>query len=282
MVPPQRKSSSEPADKAAAAPAEDSPGALAVIREWADALVIAFVLAMFVRVFIVELFKIPTGSMTPTLLGDEVAYVDWDNDGLEDLVVRGHQTLVFINKGGRYEVDPTARPSPWQIRQWEEQRLLRPQYDRILVNKFRYWFTPPQRGDVVVFKVPDVIWDPKKPIYIKRVVGVPGDVIEFDGRLRVGGEIVESPSFFNHQEYINSVPYNLSGFEKQPFVKYRKDDFSRLEIEEVDVPPGGIYVLGDNTRSSLDSRYWGLVSLDSVKGKAFMRYWPINRIKFID
>ncbi|HOR28949.1 MAG TPA: S26 family signal peptidase, partial [Candidatus Sumerlaeota bacterium] len=66
---PPRESPPPAADPAATPPAESEQGVLAILREWGDALVVAFVLAMFIRVFMLELFKIPTGSMTPTLIG---------------------------------------------------------------------------------------------------------------------------------------------------------------------------------------------------------------------
>ncbi len=249
-----------------------------ILREWADALVIAFILAMFVRVFILELFKIPTGSMTPTLLGDYVAEVDWNNDGQRDLIVMGTHDLVFINHGDRYEIDRTAKVSEADKRAWRQDGTLKPQYDRILVNKMAYLFSPPDRGDVVVFKVPEVIWDPNKPIYIKRAVGLPGEEIAIDGRLKVDGALVDSPEFFAHQEYINGIRLAGSGFDRQPYIQYGDRNG---EILKIHVPEDGVYVLGDNTDSSLDSRYWGRVPLENLKGRAFLRYWPINKIKII-
>lgn len=268
-----------------AVPTAEAPpatGLFPILREWADALIIAFVLAMFVRVFIVELFKIPTGSMTPTLLGDYVAEVDWDNDGTRDLIVRGQrQSLVFLNRGDRYVIDRSARVTAADEMNWERSGVLKPQYDRILVNKLAYVFSGPQRGDVVVFKVPPVIWDPNKPIYIKRAVGLPGERIRIDGRLKVDGREVETPEFFAHQEYINEVELRSHDFERQPYIEYSGNGFTPDRILEVRVPENGLYVLGDNTDSSLDSRYWGAVPLENVKGKAFLRYWPVNKIKVI-
>lgn len=277
MTPPASRVSNVSGDTAAA----DQPvGLLPILREWTDALVIAFVLAMFVRVFVVELFKIPTGSMTPTLLGDYVAEVDWDADGTRDLVVRGqNQSLVFLRRGDRYEIDRTAHVSPADEMAWQRDGTLKPQYDRILVNKLAYVFSPPKRGDVVVFKVPLVIWDPNKPIYIKRAVGMPGEEIEIEGRLRAGGREVEEPEFFRHQQYLNEI--GLHSFDRQPYVEYEGSGFSDDRIVRVHVPEDGLYVLGDNTDSSLDSRYWGAVPLVNLKGKAFLRYWPINKIKII-
>jgi signal peptidase I len=267
---------------AQASPDSHPTGLLPILREWADALIIAFVLAMFVRVFIVELFKIPTGSMTPTLLGDYVAEVDWDNDGTRDLIVRGQrQSLVFLNRGDRYIIDRSARVTAAQELSWERAGLLKPQYDRILVNKLAYLFSGPKRGDVVVFKVPRVIWDPNKPIYIKRAVGLPGETIRIDGRLKVAGELVDSPDFFAHQEYINEVDLRSHDFDREPYIDYAGNGFSTDRILDVRVPTDALYVLGDNTDSSLDSRYWGAVPIGHLKGRAFLRYWPVNKIKVI-
>lgn len=268
--------------RAGAANAEEHPvGIFAVLREWGDALVIAFVLAMFVRVFVVELFKIPTGSMTPTLIGDYVAEVDLNKDGLPDLVVEGaSRTLVWLNRGDRYEVDDTIQISPRETAQWRREGILKPEYDRILVNKFAYWMGQPKRGDVVVFKVPPEIWDPAKPIYIKRAVGLPGETITFDGKLEVAGKPVTNPEFFQHQDYKNTAT-TAGGFFEKSYVKYTRQGFSNVTLDEVHVPEDGLWVMGDNTRSSLDSRYWGVVPLANLKGKAFMRYWPLNKIKFI-
>lgn len=257
----------------------ESIGALGIFREWTDALIIAFVLAMFVRIFIVELFKIPTGSMTPTLVGDPVAEVDWNGDGLDDLIVQGNrQTLVFINKGGRFEIDPEARVLASTLSSWQHQGLFKNRYDRILVNKFAYWRSLPARGDVVVFKVPLIIWDPDKPIYIKRMVGLPGEEISFEGRLRVNDKATTDAEFFEHQEYINDVDLGFR-YPEQPYVDYEPLPYQARAIERVRVPEGGVYVLGDNTRSSLDSRYWGVVPTENLKGKAFMRYWPLNKVQ---
>lgn len=261
---------------------EDSVGVLTILREWGDALVIAFVLAMFVRVFVVELFKIPTGSMSPTLIGDEIAEVDINGDGLTDLVVNGHRKLVFLNRGDRFEFTEDWLVRPKDLDMWRREGLLRVEYDRILVNKFAYWFGQPDRGDVVVFKVPEIIWSPGKPIYIKRAVGLAGDRISFGGRLLLDGEPAVEPEFFRHQLYKNEVSLRGQGFAEQPFVDYGDARLGgNVSIEEVRVPEGHIYVLGDNTRSSLDSRYWGAVPDSRLKGKAFIRYWPFNKMKFI-
>lgn len=264
-------------------------GVLGVLREWGDALIIAFVLAMFVRVFIVELFKIPSGSMTPTLVGDYAMEADLDEDGYDDLIVLGQETgtpKVFMNHITHYEPsdeETTALRRRGDIQQWREQGVFTLRYDRILVNKFAYWRSLPNRGDVIVFKVPEVIWDPTKPIYIKRCAGLPGESLQIDGPLRVGGRMVNNPPFYRHQIYENEVPVRPDAYEPlAKWVEYRGDGWSKVTIDKVRVPEDSLYVLGDNTTSSADSRFWGFVPTENLKGKAFMRYWPFSKIKFIE
>lgn len=263
-----------------AEPKQDSSGGfLAIFREWSDALIIAFILAMFIRVFVVELFKIPTGSMSPTLLGDEICYVDWNRDGEEDIVVLGRSMKqVFLRKGDHYMLDEEARVTYEDVNKWRGEGLIRTQNDRILVSKFAYWLKPPPRGDVVVFKVPEVIWDPQKPIYIKRVVGETGERIAFDGQLVVNGEPVTDPEFFAHWKYANRV--SAGQFVERAEAKYNRTAYE-VEIEELTVPEGAIYVFGDNTNNSTDGRVWGAVPIENVRGKAFVRYWPWKKMKFI-
>lgn len=183
-----------------------------VIRDWAESIIVAFLMAMVIRTFLVQAFKIPTGSMRPTLL----------------------------------------------------------EKDLILVNKFIYgakipftkYYLPkvrnPQRGDVIVFIYPE---DPKKD-FIKRLVGLPGDAVEIkSGSIYVNGKPLTDP-VFNHIYYYNRGDYALEG-------------------QKITVPKDSFFVLGDNSASSKDSRYWGYVPRSSILGKALIIYWPLNRIKKI-
>jgi signal peptidase I len=172
------------------------------VREYTETIIIALAIALFVRSFVVQAFKIPSSSMEPTLLvGDHI----------------------LVNKfiyGIRVP----------------------------LINKKLSSFTQPRRGDVIVFIFPR---DRSKD-FIKRVIGQPGDKVEVKGREiyindrsiedRWGVYTTESPS-----DYRNYGP-------------------------EV-VPPGSLFVMGDNRDNSEDSRYWGFVPLDDVLGKAFIMYW---------
>lgn len=133
--------------------------------------------------------------------------------------------------------------------------------DRILVNRFIYWFSQPGRGDIVVFPYPE---DPRSN-YIKRVVGLPGETIEIrDGHIYVDGEPVREPFTVAHNPYV-TIDSPLAPYGKGPFK----------------VPEGKLFVLGDNSGNSKDSRFWGFVDIELVKGKAFFIYWPPSRVAWL-
>lgn len=122
--------------------------------------------------------------------------------------------------------------------------------DRVLVNKFIYRFTEPQRGDIIVFK--SVEGDDQD--LIKRVVGVPGDEIAVrGGKLFVNGEPQQEP-------YVNK--------------KYPDRSF----YAPTTVPKDHVFAMGDNRANSQDSRIFGPVPEKNIEGEAFLRFWPPDRI----
>ena len=131
--------------------------------------------------------------------------------------------------------------------------------DRIIVNKMLYRFHAPQAGDVIVFKYPE---DPKRD-FIKRLIGRPGDHVEIkEGRLYVNGRVLEAPEIFRRNYYYNLGTYGQPG-------------------QDIQVPPDMYYVLGDNSMSSRDSRYWGFVPRRHVIGKALIIFWPPYRCRVV-
>jgi len=132
--------------------------------------------------------------------------------------------------------------------------------DRIFVFRLPYWLGKvPDRGDIVVFKVPKTIpnYDPDKPVYIKRVVGLPGETLEIrNGKLFADGQQVTEPEIFDELTYVNQI----QGMAK-PFTSFQ-------------IPDDSILGFGDNTRNSYDSRAWGAIPIRNVKGRAVFRYWP--------
>jgi signal peptidase I len=129
--------------------------------------------------------------------------------------------------------------------------------DRILVNKFIYKFKEPKRGDVIVFISPE---DRHKD-FIKRLVGLPGEEVEIsNGMILINGRLADSK--LKGRYYYNRGAYGKEG-------------------EGIKVPEDAYYVLGDNSISSRDSRYWGFVPKKYLLGKAFLIYWPPSRIRLI-
>ena len=184
------------------------------IRENIEAILVAILIALFIRTFVVQAFKIPSGSMKQTLLiGDHI----------------------LVNKF-IYGV---------KIPYW---------------NKTIIALKPPQRDDIIVFKYPV---DPNKD-FIKRVVGVGGDVVESrDKQLYVNHERV------NHDFGVHTDPRILSGANKP------RDNFGPLTV-----PENALFVMGDNRDESFDSRFWGFVDLKAVNGKAFIVYWSWDKHNF--
>ncbi len=122
--------------------------------------------------------------------------------------------------------------------------------ERIFINKFVYRLEPISRGDVVVFRYPR---DTRKS-YIKRVIGVPGDVVRIDaGQVVVNDQLLAEP--YVADEY-----------------------FDRRTNSNVVVPDNSYYVLGDHRNRSSDSRDFGVVDRELIIGKAVFGYWPLAKM----
>ena len=189
-----------------------------VVREYFESICVAVILAFFVRTFVVQAFKIPSGSMEPNLLiGDHL----------------------LVNK---FVFAPTLSPL---------ERTLMP-------------IAPIQRGDVVVFKYPE---DPTRD-FIKRVIGLPGDTIEMrNKKVYVNGAPLSEP--YAHFIYPPEEPDSSA-----PDVSTSRDLLRAFP--EMKVPPDNYFMMGDNRDNSEDSRYWGFMPRDYVKGKALFVYFSFG------
>ncbi|MBN2705553.1 MAG: signal peptidase I [Deltaproteobacteria bacterium] len=181
-----------------------------VIREYAESIVIAILIALFIRAFIVQAFKIPSGSMEPTLLvGDHL----------------------LVNKF----IYGIKLP---------------------LVERKFFVLREPQRGDIVVFIFPQ----DKEKDFIKRVVGVAGDKVEVRRK----------------KIYVNDQAWH------DPYGVYRDPESDSLVPRDnfgpVIVPAEHVLVMGDNRDRSYDSRFWGFVPVNQIKGKALILYWSWNSL----
>jgi signal peptidase I len=183
-----------------------------VVREWVESILVAFVLAMVIRTFAIQAFKIPTGSMRMTL-------------------IEGDRILVNKLKYG-----PQVPWTHWRL----------PGYGKL------------QRGDIIVFKYPE---DPKRD-FIKRLIAFPGETVVIrEGGIYVNGYKIQDRRILN-QYYYNRGEYGVKG-------------------QAVQVPSGYYFVLGDNSASSMDSRFWGFVPEHYLIGKAEVIYWPPQRMRMV-
>jgi signal peptidase I len=188
-----------------------------VLRDWVESIIVAFLLALVIRAFVVQAFKIPSGSMRMTLIEGD---------------------LILVNKfiyGAKIPFTSLRLPA----------------------------LRPPKRGDVVVFIYPE----DKRKDFIKRLVGLPGDIIEIKG-----GSI-----------YINNQPASEAIFNQIYYYNGEKLSGAQLGLagEKIVVPLNSYFVLGDNSASSKDSRYWGFVPKNNLLGQAMIIYWPPQRIRVI-
>lgn len=135
--------------------------------------------------------------------------------------------------------------------------------DRMIVNKIGYTIGKPKRFDIVVFHAPE------QKDYIKRVIGLPGDEVEYrDDVLYINGEPFEEPYLDKYKAEFTDSPLT--------------EDFTLEEkIQEQVVPEGHIFVLGDNRRKSKDSRHIGVVSIDEVIGSTKLVFWPFEDIGLV-
>ena len=124
----------------------------------------------------------------------------------------------------------------------------------ILTDKISYRIHAPKRGDVVVFHSPQ----DERVDFIKRILGVPGDTIKVQsGYIYLNGTKIE-------EDYVNDPGQVLAG------------RFMR-ENNEIEIPPGQYFVMGDNRYQSSDSRFWGALDSRFIVGRAWLRLWPIAR-----
>ncbi len=129
--------------------------------------------------------------------------------------------------------------------------------DRLLVDKIVFKFWEPERTDIVVFAPPpEAQRGTGDDDLIKRIIGLPGDTVEVrEGRVFINQKPLDEPYIAEELNYV---------------------------FGPVTVPEGYLFVMGDNRNYSFDSHSWGFLPQENVKGRAFFRFWPLDRIGQID
>jgi signal peptidase I len=200
-----------PAPPAPPAETVTKPKKKSLVREYGEAILVAVLLALLIRAFVVQAFTIPSGSMMETLLVGDYILVNKFLYGAE-IPLTGHHL-------------PGLRE--------------------------------PQRGDIVVFKYPN---DEARD-FIKRIVAVGGETVQVkDNRVLIDGKPLDEA--YVRPDSFSSPPSGHCGY--------------IYGCEPTVVPPGSYFVMGDNRDNSQDSRYWGFVKGEKIRGKAFLIYWSWN------
>jgi signal peptidase I len=205
------------------------------VREYGESIVVAVAIALLLRAFVVEAFQIPSGSMIPTLqVGDHI----------------------FVSKFAYGVGIP-------------------------FTNKKILNLSEPKRGDVIVFKYP---LGPEID-YIKRVVALPGEKMEIRrNEIFINGkpmprELVQAPCRYSETPRIDGVisdrPCELwiERLDSKPHQAQYEPEGRSQDFDPKLIPPGHVFVMGDNRDNSNDSRVWGTVPYELIKGKALIVWW---------
>jgi len=254
-----------------------------VFLEYLQVISVAFILVFgFMRPFVVEAFKIPSASMEDTLLiGDRILVAKFMY-GITIPFVKVHKfdlSLEFqsdldertISKELRQEfqdngislsensdVSIIKTGSKWLIGDTDKTYVIRRKGNelKIYTNIHILDSNEPKRGDIFVFDPPEAAG--KTQSFIKRLIGVPGDIIEVrEGDLYRNGVEVEG------EDYTKRFPFNPQSPQYMPPVR---------------VPEGHVFAMGDNRDRSSDSRVWGFVPIENIKGQAFLIYWSWDQM----
>lgn len=277
------------------------------VRENLEVFIVALVVAMGFRTYFIQPFKIPTGSMQPTLYGvtvipqKERRWYDRFPLNLIPLALFGERYHEVRSKvdgvvESRFEESeesfrlyvagvPHEMPRSMILNVQPGSRVRRGDLlasgrvrlgDHIFVNKVIYNFARPKRGDIFVFSTRGIEYPRirQDAFYIKRIAGLPGETLQLDPPYLIadGKPVVDPYPFKRMQD--QSKGYH--GYQL-PF----SDGSMRLALgwpgQQLKLGPTQYLPLGDNTLSSLDGRYFGGVDRRNIVGPAFMVYWPFGK-----
>lgn len=262
--------------------------------EWGEALVSAGLMALVIRFLFIQAYKIPTGSMEPTLLGSEASYN-------HAAIIGDHLLAEKLSYGLLLKI-------PWTT---------------VILGRIP-GFTRIKRGNIVVFEYP---YDMSKD-YVKRVIGLPGDTLQIINKeIFINGKRLREPwlkygsrhfassyilsadestrdnfgpvivpakgdtvKLIDDKVYVNSrYIYNkkiISYYTKETSTDYfslyhksiKTNAGANSRSREFTVSDNTYFVMGDNRDNSSDSRFWGFLPFSYVTAKPLVKYWPPNRI----
>jgi signal peptidase I len=262
---------------------------------------------MALRAYFIQPFKIPTGSMQPTLYGitsttkeepdwtdkppanfvkwlilgewykDVRAkygghlFIDTDSESFQQ-VFRIGNTRYYVPRDAVAEGKLMFNPNtyvPSGAKLWSG--IVRAG-DHVFVDKFTWNFRKPQRGEIVVFETRGIHGLPPNTHYIKRLIALPGETVSIQPpEVMINGKKITEPR-------IRKIAETPPGYLLPPAHALLTDPHAMQETNNtVVVPADHYFVLGDNTKSSRDSRYWGTVPAENMVGKAFFVYWPFSK-----
>jgi len=271
------------------------------IRENIEMLAVALTVAMAFRAYFFQPFKIPTGSMEPTLCGIQVIsnaaptvfdqwplkplkwlvsgewYVDMraENSGMVSTDASSELDYSFFIGSQRYHIPRDAYPY-LRVRQGDVVARgtqlwcgVKTAGDHVLVDKVRWNFAKPGRGSVMVFKT-DGIGSKMPPNmhYIKRMCGLPNETLQ-----------IVPPNLLIDGKVVRDVPSIVRVEKKMPgYAGYQLAPYSLLPETNACFHLAGdqYFALGDNTGNSWDGRYWGAVPQENLVGPAVFVYWPFS------
>jgi signal peptidase I len=283
------------------------------IRENVELIIVAIVLALGIRAYYLQPFKIPTGSMQPTLNGIigrrtaepppniiirafqfvtlgrtyEDVVCEHPTDSIDSIVPvklnpfwDGSAIRMSSGKIYRVGIDPNTLENQMHVSPGQSFRKGEPIVrgyadlgDQLFVDKFSYNFFGPHRGDVFVFKTNGIIGIPPGPNFENE---------HYIKRLAgLPGDIlrIQQPKLFVNDKEETDYPFERVASQKNGYTGYqnmRDTTYLSTPSVTVTIPKGSYFALGDNSANSYDSRYWGFVPWRNVVGRGLFVYWPFS------
>jgi signal peptidase I len=238
----------------------------------------------------VRFYKMPASSMQPTLRGITVQQTTNDTSFAAGLIRGTVFEEIIVKTPGSIEGIPKRTSQGMVITIAAEEYLLpnhamlvfglQKEYktgdvlwsgtvtaqDHLVVNPYAYCIQPPARGDIVIFETSGINHRHvnKDTVYTKRIAGLPGETIRIDPpHIIINGRTIRKSVIFRETAYAN-------------------EGLLANSTNSITLSEGEYFVLGDNPEGSFDSRYFGAITKESIRGRVCSIYWPISRIGSVD